>query len=106
LLLKWSLLIGSLAIPILRIIWRLAFRKFATLYMVESTVEIIISALFILKIFLNVFLSSLTPWWRPFGPYAAPLLALAINLALGTGQLLLCCGTIHLDAIHPNILIL
>uniref|UniRef100_A0A0W0G2L2 LIM zinc-binding domain-containing protein n=2 Tax=Moniliophthora roreri TaxID=221103 RepID=A0A0W0G2L2_MONRR len=88
-LLKWSLLIGSLAIPILQIIWRIAFRKFATLYMVESTVEIIISALFILKIFLNIFLSSLTPWWRPFGPYAAPLLALAINLASGIGQLLL-----------------
>ncbi|KAK7058842.1 hypothetical protein VNI00_001466 [Paramarasmius palmivorus] len=87
--LKWSLLAASLAIPILQIIWRIAIRKFGIVYMVESAIEIIVSALFLLKIFLNILLSPRTPRWGVLVTYIAPLLALVINLGLGIGQLLL-----------------
>ncbi|KIK71151.1 hypothetical protein GYMLUDRAFT_33285 [Collybiopsis luxurians FD-317 M1] len=87
--LKWLILAASLSIPILQIIWRIAVRHFSTVYMVESTIEILVSALFILKIFLNVFLSPVSPRWKPFTFYVAPLIALFINLAIGIGSLVI-----------------
>ncbi|KAF9068090.1 hypothetical protein BDP27DRAFT_1327922 [Rhodocollybia butyracea] len=85
--LKYILLAAILSIPILQIIWRIAVRHFGTVYMLESTVEILVTALFILKVFLNVFLSPESPWWKPFRFYGVPLIALLINLALSIGQL-------------------
>lgn len=89
-LLKWTLLGLSIAILALQIIWRIAERRYATVYMVESTIEIVASGLFILKILLNVFLSPLVPWWRPLRSYSAPLLALLINAGVGIGNLIMC----------------
>lgn len=76
----------TISIPILQIIWRIAQRRFGIIYMVDSTIEIVVSALFILKIVLNLFLSS----WRPIRFYLAPLAALGLNLGIGVGDLILC----------------
>lgn len=88
--LKWLILTATLSIPILQIIWRIAVRHFGTLYMLEATIEILVTALLILKVALNIFLSPDTPWWKPFRYYGAPLVTLLINLTLGIGQLALC----------------
>lgn len=88
-LLKWSLLALTISIPIIQIIWRIAQRRFDVIYMVESTIEIVVSALFILKVMLNLFLSPLEPWWRPFRSYSAPLIGLLINLGIAVGNLTL-----------------
>ncbi|KAJ3811410.1 hypothetical protein F5876DRAFT_39705, partial [Lentinula aff. lateritia] len=85
--LKWLILASVISIPILQIIWRIAVRHFGVVYMVESTIEILISALLLLKMILNVFLSPVSPWWKPFRFYVAPLIALLINLGIGIGEL-------------------
>ncbi|KAJ3760405.1 hypothetical protein EV360DRAFT_39873, partial [Lentinula raphanica] len=87
-LLKWSILASVFSIPVLQIIWRIAEGHYGVVYMVESTIEILVSALFLLKVFLNVFLSPVSPWWKPFQFYAVPLIALLINLGLGIGDLI------------------
>ncbi|KAJ4494392.1 hypothetical protein C8R41DRAFT_919356 [Lentinula lateritia] len=85
--LKWLILASVISIPILQIIWRIAARHFGVVYMVESTIEILISALLLLKMILNVFLSPVSPWWKPLRFYIAPLIALLINLGIGIGEL-------------------
>ncbi|KAJ3759932.1 hypothetical protein EV360DRAFT_81641 [Lentinula raphanica] len=87
-LLKWSILASVFSIPVLQIIWRIAEGHYGIVYMVESTIEILVSALFLLKVFLNVFLSPVSPWWKPFQFYAVPLIALLINPGLGIGDLI------------------
>jgi hypothetical protein len=89
LLLKWSLLGLSFSIPILQIAWRVSAPdvRFGSVYIAEATIEVVVSALFILKLFLNMFLSPLTPWWRPVRSSAAPTVALLISGGLGIGNL-------------------
>ncbi|KAF5390212.1 hypothetical protein D9757_002801 [Collybiopsis confluens] len=84
---KYVILVALSSIPILQIIWRIAVRHFGMVYMAESTIEILVSALFIMKIMLNIFLSPVSPWWKPLRFYLVPLLALLINLAVGIGEL-------------------
>ncbi|KAJ4486305.1 hypothetical protein J3R30DRAFT_3445759 [Lentinula aciculospora] len=85
--LKWLILASIISIPILQIIWRIAVRHYGVVYMVESTIEILISALLLLKVCLNVFLSPISPWWKPFRFYVVPLIALLVNVALGIAEL-------------------
>lgn len=89
LLLKWSLLGLSFSIPILQIIWRVSAPdpQFGMIYITDATIEVVVSALFILKLFLNTFLSPLTPWWRPVQSNAAPTTALLISGGIGIGNL-------------------
>jgi len=88
--LQWALLVSSLAIPVLQVVWRISPPpiRFGTLYIAEATIEIVVSALFILKILLNLYISQLTPWWRPLRANLAPLVALGISTGLGLGNLL------------------
>ncbi|KAF7347617.1 hypothetical protein MVEN_01518600 [Mycena venus] len=88
--LKYALLGSVISIPILQIIWRIAEGTgFSTVYIAESTVQIAVSVLFIAKLMLNLFLSTVAPWWRPFIPYLVPIMALMISTGIGTGNLLL-----------------
>ncbi|KAK0233264.1 hypothetical protein IW262DRAFT_1329465 [Armillaria fumosa] len=87
--LKWGLLALTVAIPIMQIIWRIVQRQVGLIYTVESTIEVVASSLFILKLFLNVFLSSLNPWWLWVISYLGPIVALLISLGIGIGQLVL-----------------
>ncbi|KAK0478529.1 hypothetical protein IW261DRAFT_1483904 [Armillaria novae-zelandiae] len=87
--LKWGLLALTVAIPIMQIIWRIVQRQVGLIYTVESTIEVVASSLFILKLFLNVFLSPLNPWWLWVISYLGPIVALFISLGIGIGQLVL-----------------
>lgn len=87
--LKWGLLALTVAIPIMQIIWRIVERQVGLLYTVESTIELVASSLFILKLFLNVFLSPLDPWWLWVLSYLGPIVALLISLGIAIGQLVL-----------------
>lgn len=90
---KWSLLLVVIAIPILQAIWRLAvgFMNFGPVYNTEATLEIVVAALFILKLLANIWLSPLMPRWRTFRDYFPIIFALLINVGLGVGNVL-CCG--------------
>ncbi|KAJ7246265.1 hypothetical protein B0H12DRAFT_1235548 [Mycena haematopus] len=86
--LKFALLGSVISIPILQIVWRIA-TGFSAVYVAESTVQIAVSVLFITKLMLNLYLSTVAPWWRPFIPYLVPIMALMISTGIGTGNLLL-----------------
>lgn len=89
LLLKYGLLALTFSIPVLQIIWRVSTpsARFGTVYVAESTIEVVVSALFVLKLLLNAYLSPLTPWWRPLQSSVAPIIALFISTGLGLGNL-------------------
>lgn len=87
--LKWSLLLATLALPILQILWRVVFRTSGAVYLVESTMQIIISALFMMKLLLNVFLSPLISRWRAIASNLGPFLALMLNAAVAIGSLVI-----------------
>ncbi|THU91752.1 hypothetical protein K435DRAFT_780546, partial [Dendrothele bispora CBS 962.96] len=83
--LERGLLLASISVPILQIIWRIINSN--TIYTVESTIEIVVTGLFLLKVLLNIFLSPLAPWWKPFKFYLIPIVALLLNLGLAIGNL-------------------
>lgn len=89
--LKWSTLLVCILIPILQIVWRVAGKhhRYGNLYVVSSTLETTVSAIFILKIFLNFYL---TPPWaqrQVMLNHIAPIVALLISAGLGVGNLVL-----------------
>lgn len=92
--LKWGLLALTFSIPILHIVWRILARRFALVYMVETTIEIVVTSIFILKIFLNLFLSPVFPWWKLTSWYITPIIALGLNLGVAAGNLGYCKHTI------------
>jgi hypothetical protein len=87
--LKYALLGSVISIPILQIVWRIA-TGYSAVYVADSTIQIAVSALFIAKLMLNLFLSTVGPWWRPFLPYLVPIIALMISTGIGAGNLLFC----------------
>lgn len=94
-LIKWKLLALIFSIPIIQIFWRIVDRRYGVVYMVETTIEIVVSALLFLKILLSIFLSPVLPWWRPFHAYAVPLLALGLNLGISITDLISCELSFH-----------
>lgn len=95
-LLKWGLLIMTIAVPVLQAIWRIAteFTKFGPVYNVEGSLQIVLSSLFIIKILANIWLTTLTPWYTVFRDYSPVIFALGISLGLGIGNLLCCTFTL------------
>ncbi|TFK57304.1 hypothetical protein OE88DRAFT_1730683 [Heliocybe sulcata] len=90
LVLKWSLLGVAVAIPILQMIWRIvtSMATFGPVYDADGTLEIVGSALFILKLLLNAWLAPDETRWRVLCHYIVVMVALGINLALGAANLL------------------
>lgn len=90
--LKWSTLLLIVLIPLLQIVWRIvdAQRRYGNIYIAESTLEIVASTIFILKICLNVLVSPSTSWWIPFKSYLGLVLGLIITAAMGVGNLVTC----------------
>lgn len=97
LLLRWSSLIACLTVGILQLLWRLipAQRRFSGLYVGESTLQSTLTATFVLKLLLNMYISPLSPWWKAVRPYLAPLVALLVGVSISVGDLMIC--TFH----HP-----
>ena len=82
----------TIAITVLQAIWRIAphLRRFGTVYNIEATLQIVVSSLYILKLFANAYLSPLMPRWKTVRDYSPVILALLISLGLGIGNILCC----------------
>jgi hypothetical protein len=89
LILKWSLLTLTLTIPVTQTVWRNLSQTRKTLYFTDSSLETVVSALFILKIGLNSLLSRKT-WKQILLFYISPLFALGISLGLGLTNIIVC----------------
>ncbi|KXN89896.1 hypothetical protein AN958_04900 [Leucoagaricus sp. SymC.cos] len=88
--LKWFMLALIIVIPLLQIVWRLVVgqRQYGSTYIADSTLEIVASAIFVLKIVLNVLVSPSQTWWVPFRSYSGLVFALIITGAMGVGNLI------------------
>jgi hypothetical protein len=91
-LLKYGLLLAVFTIPILQILWRVVadFSRIGPVYNADSSLEIAISALFVVKLFVNVWLSPLIPRWKTIRDYLPAFSALFIGLGVGVGNILCC----------------
>lgn len=90
--LKWLSLLSCILIAILQIVWRVSpqHNRYAELYVTSGILETTISAIFILKIFLNLYLCPATLRRPVMIAHIVPLLALLVNAGLGMGNLVLC----------------
>lgn len=79
-------------IGVLQIDWRVASNenRMGAVYGAEATIEIVASALFILKLILNACITPVSPVSAVIRSYAAIFLALVINLGLGIGNVITC----------------
>ena len=95
--LKWTLLLLTLAVAVLQILWRLvdAFRMFGPVYFVESGIEIGLSAAFILKLIFNSLISPLNPRWHTLRDYSPVILAILIGMGVAIGNILCCEYACH-----------
>jgi hypothetical protein len=91
-LLKWVLLAITFTIGVLQIIWRVMpnHNRLGPVYGAEAAMEIITSALFVIKLLLNTLISPLTPRSKTLRSYAPMLFILFINLGLGIGNVTTC----------------
>jgi sulfur relay (sulfurtransferase) DsrC/TusE family protein len=91
-LLKWSLLAMTIGITVLQAIWRIVpyLRRYGTVYNIDGTLQIVVSSLYILKLLANTYMSPLTPRWKTLRDYSPIILALAISMGLGIGNILCC----------------
>jgi hypothetical protein len=89
LVLKWLLLALTLAIVVLQILWRNVAQFQRSLYFVDSAIEAVVAALFMLKIALTILVSS-DPMKFTVLFYLAPLFALGISASLSVTNILVC----------------
>jgi len=102
LILKWALLAVTFAVGVLQIIWRVvpSANRFGPVYGADAAMEIVISALFVLKLLLNTLITPITPRSKTLRSYTTMIIALVINLSLGVGNIALFNSRIH--RIHPR----
>jgi hypothetical protein len=92
LILKWALLAVTFAIGVLQIIWRVvpSANMFGPVYGADAAMEIVVSALFVIKLLLNTLITPITPRSKTLRRYTTMIIALVINLGLGVGNIAVC----------------
>ncbi|KAG2023333.1 hypothetical protein CC2G_000997 [Coprinopsis cinerea AmutBmut pab1-1] len=87
--LKWSSLVACLLIVALQMVWRLApqHNLYGNIYVASSTIETTVSAIFILKLLLNFYLTPADSQKRVLLNYITPIVAFVISAGLGVGNL-------------------
>lgn len=92
LILKWSILAITFIIGVLQIVWRIVpnDNRLGGTYGAEATMEIVTSALFILKLLLNSSITTVAPRSKVLRGYSAMIVALLINFGLGIGNVATC----------------
>ncbi|KAH8835158.1 hypothetical protein DL96DRAFT_1729598 [Flagelloscypha sp. PMI_526] len=82
--LKYSTLVAVL-VPVLQALWRLGpgNATFYSIYLADSTFQIVLSGLFLMKVFLTFVLVPPTQRTQALIHYALPISALGLSLALG-----------------------
>ena len=90
--LRWLLLAMTVVITILQMVWRLVSGNdfMGPVYTVESTLEIIASAIFILKLGLNTLITTTVPRSRTVRRYSTMIVALIFSIGLGIGNVTVC----------------
>ncbi|KAH9946804.1 hypothetical protein B0H21DRAFT_383209 [Amylocystis lapponica] len=93
--LKWSTLTITIAVPVLQILFRdvTILHKLGPVYEVESTIEVVLSAVFILKLLLNSWVhmlanSDANPGKRVVVLYSPMIAALLLSLWVSVGDIL------------------
>jgi hypothetical protein len=84
--LKWGLLSMTFFVVALQIAWRIKGNG-GPIYLAEATMEIITSALFILKLLMNTWLSTVTPVAKTLSGYAAAIVALMLGIGIAIGNI-------------------
>lgn len=109
-LLKWLLALLCAAIVLLQILYRTVdtLENFGPVYEVESTIEIVASACFILKILLNSYLVVITSpqgslRWKPLLDYIPFIVALLLNATFGVGNMIHCMCILSLRCIYLDV---
>ncbi|KIY45426.1 hypothetical protein FISHEDRAFT_76607 [Fistulina hepatica ATCC 64428] len=85
---KYFLASFCVVIVILQIIWRLMAKVHAPVCLVESSIEIVVTSIFIIKLLINVSLSPRRPISQSVRRRAIPLAAFLINLGIALGALI------------------
>lgn len=95
--LKWALAISAVAIGVLQVLYRAipALHIIGPVYQVECTIRIIVSAVLLLKLFLNTYLAVLSsrggiPRWKTLRDYFPAMVAIGIGMGLAISDLLHC----------------
>ncbi|EGO02379.1 hypothetical protein SERLA73DRAFT_71505 [Serpula lacrymans var. lacrymans S7.3] len=88
--LKLVLFAASIAILVLQILWRIvsSFHYYGPIYAADTSLELVASILFILKLILNTSISPVTPRWRTLREYSVPIVALFLNAGIAIGNLI------------------
>lgn len=89
---KYALLMGTIAIGVTQAIWRLGFAfgltRFSGVYRADAIMQIVMSALFLLKIAGNSYISPLMPRWRTVRDYLPVVSAIWIGLGVAVGNII------------------
>jgi hypothetical protein len=95
--LKWFLLLATLAMTLMQVIYRLyaPLRQVNAFYEAEGALESCVSAIFMLKLLLNVYLAALDTFGamshiRLLLRYTPIMVALLISLGIGVGNVIQC----------------
>ena len=88
--LRWLTLCLSLAIFALQVAWRLDSRvnEYTNAYSAESAIEVILSAILLLKIFLNCSHCTLTSKWICILDYLGFIVSLILGLGFGIANIM------------------
>lgn len=72
--------------------WRLIpqQRKLAAVYVAAATLQSTLTAVFFLKVLLNIYASPIRPLYRPLRTNSALLVSLAVGMSISIGNLMLC----------------
>lgn len=89
---KYALLMGTIAVGVTQAIWRLGFSfgllRFTGVYRADAILQLVMSALFLLKLGGNSYISPLMPRWRTVRDYLPVATAISFGLGIAIGNLL------------------
>ena len=87
----YVLLAGAIfTVAILQVMWRLFFNPANGVYLAGGILEVFITVGFLVKIWLNVRSSPLTPGWKTFRNYAPVTISIFIDLVIAILNLTIC----------------
>ncbi|CAE7071387.1 unnamed protein product [Rhizoctonia solani] len=89
---KYTLMIGTITIGVTQAIWRLGFAfgliRFTSVYQADAVIQIIMSALLLLKLAGNSYISPLMPRWKSVRDYLPVVAAISVGLGIAIGNLI------------------
>jgi len=92
LILKWTLFAAVLDVGVLQILWRVVpnLENVGPVYLADCAIEIVASALLVIKLGANVWITPVLPRWRVIRGYMLPALAILLGMGVAIGNLTYC----------------